>query len=108
MNLGNKLTVFQITVSVTVVTKIYTLEKIQESSVFYLSFLIMHVDGIYFINHKTSDYFPECSGLLNLSMSALKEKKSNGSQLFLGDTHYNRQDYHRKHPASTRCRGEVP
>ena len=27
MNLGNKLTVFPITVSVTVVTKIYTLEK---------------------------------------------------------------------------------
>ena len=35
----------------------------------------MHVDGIYFINHKTSDYFPEGSGLLNLLMSALKEKK---------------------------------
>ena len=40
---------------------------------FYLSFLIMHVGGIYFINHKTKDYFPEGAGLLNLSMSTLKE-----------------------------------
>ena len=59
MNLGNKLTVFQIIASVTVVTKIYTLEKIQESSLLYLSFLIMHVCGIYFIYHKTKDYFRE-------------------------------------------------
>ena len=39
MNLGNKLTVFQ-----TVGTKI---------TLFDLSCLIMHVGGIYFINHKT-------------------------------------------------------
>ena len=42
MNLGNKLTVFQIAVY----------EKIQQGSLFYLNFLIMHVDGMYFINHK--------------------------------------------------------
>ena len=35
----------------------------------------MHVDGIYFINHKTKDYFPEGAGLLNLSMGNLKEIK---------------------------------
>ena len=33
----------------------------------------MHVGGIYFINHKIKDYFPEGAGLLNLSMSTLKE-----------------------------------
>ena len=33
----------------------------------------MLVGGIYFINHKTKDYFPEGAGLLNLSMSTLKE-----------------------------------
>ena len=33
----------------------------------------MHMGGIYFINHKTKDYFPEVTGLLNLSMSTLKE-----------------------------------
>ena len=44
----------------------------QEGSLFYLSFLIiMHVGGIYFINHKTKDFFPEGTGLLNLSMSTL-------------------------------------
>ena len=43
MNLGNKLTVFQIAVY----------EKIQQGSLFYLNFSIMHVDGMYFINHKT-------------------------------------------------------
>ena len=73
MNLGNKLTVFQITVSETTVTKIYSFWKIQEGSPFYLSFLIIHLGGIYFINHKTKDYFPEGAGLLNLSMSTLKE-----------------------------------
>ena len=73
INLGKKLTVFQITVSETVVTKIYTFQKIQEGSLFYLSFLIMHVGGIYFINHKTKDYFPEGAGLLNLSVSTLNE-----------------------------------
>ena len=33
----------------------------------------MHMGGIYFINHKTKDHFPEVAGLLNLSMSTLKE-----------------------------------
>ena len=73
MNLGNRLTVFQITVCETVLAKIYIFKKIQEGLLFYLSFLIMHVGGIYFINHKTKDYFPEGAGLLNLSMSTLKE-----------------------------------
>ena len=53
MNLGNRLTVVQITVCETV---------IQEGSFFYLSFLIMHVGGTYFINHKTKGYFPESAG----------------------------------------------
>ena len=43
-----------------------------EGSLFYLSFLvIMHVGGIYFINHKAKDFFREGTGLLNLSMSTL-------------------------------------
>ena len=29
-------------------------------------------------------------------------------QLFLGNTHYNREDYHRKHPAGTRRPRDVP
>ena len=62
----------------------------------------MHVGGIYFINHKTNEYFPEGAALLNLPVSTLKEKKSHNSQLSSSDTHYNREDYHRKHPASTR------
>ena len=33
----------------------------------------MHVGGIYFINNKTKEYFPEGAGLSNLSMSTLKE-----------------------------------
>ena len=33
----------------------------------------MHVGAIYFVNHKTKDYSPEGAGLLNLSMSNLKE-----------------------------------
>ena len=33
----------------------------------------MQVGGIHFINHKTNEYFPEGAGLLNLSMSTLKE-----------------------------------
>ena len=33
----------------------------------------MHGGGIHFINHKTKDYFPESTGLLNLSVSTLKE-----------------------------------
>ena len=31
------------------------------------------MDGTYFLNNKTKDYFPEGPGLLNLSMSTLKE-----------------------------------
>ena len=31
----------------------------------------MLVGGLYFVNHKTKDYFPEGAGLLNLSMSTL-------------------------------------
>ena len=61
----------------------------------------MHVGGINFINHKTNDYFRESVGLLSLSVSTLKEQKSHDLQLFSGDTHYNRADYHRKHPAGT-------
>ena len=75
INLGYKLTVFKITVSETVVTKIYTLWKIPEGSISYLSFLIMYVGGIYFINHKTNEYVPEGAVLLNLSVSTLNEKK---------------------------------
>ena len=73
MNLGNKLTAFQITVCETVFTKIYTFLKTREDPLFYLSFLKMHVGGIYFINHKTKGYFPEGAGLLDVSMSSLKE-----------------------------------
>ena len=68
----------------------------------------MHVGGIYFINHKTKYYFPEGAGLLNLSVSTLKEQKSHDSQLFSGDTHYNREDYHMSHPTSTRHPVDVP
>ena len=35
----------------------------------------MLVGGIYFINHKTKDYFPEGAGILNLSVSNLNEHK---------------------------------
>ena len=31
----------------------------------------MLVGSIYFMNHKTKDYFPEGTGSLNLSMSTL-------------------------------------
>ena len=34
---------------------------------------MMHVGGIYFINHKTKDYIPEDAGLLDLPMSTFKE-----------------------------------
>ena len=61
----------------------------------------MRVGGIHFINHKKNDYFPEGAGLLNLSMSTLNEWKSHDSHPFSGDTHYNREDYNRKHPADT-------
>ena len=33
----------------------------------------MQMGDIYFINHKTKDYFPEGAGLLNLSVSILNE-----------------------------------
>ena len=33
----------------------------------------MHVGVIYFINNKTKDYFPEGTGLLNLSVRILKK-----------------------------------
>ena len=33
----------------------------------------MLVGGIYFINHKTKDYFTEDARLLNLSVSTLNE-----------------------------------
>ena len=33
----------------------------------------MHGGGIYFINHKTKDYFLEGARLLNLSVSTLNE-----------------------------------
>ena len=48
-------------------------KKYMKIQIFYLSFLIMHVGGINFINHKTKDYFPEGVGLMNLSVSTLKE-----------------------------------
>ena len=52
----------------------------------------MDVAGIYFITHKTKDYFPEGAELLNLSKSTLKEERSHDSQLFSGDIHFNRED----------------
>ena len=68
----------------------------------------MHVGGIYFINHKTKTYFTEGAGLLNLSVSTLKEQKSHDLQLFSGDTHYNRKDCHMNHPTSTQRPVDVP
>ena len=68
----------------------------------------MHVGLVYFINHKTKEYFAEGVGLLNLSMSTLRDYKSHDSQLFSGDTHYNREDYHRKHTGGPRRLGDVP
>ena len=38
-------------------------------------FLDKHFGGIYFINHKTKDYFPECAGLLNLSWVFSRNKR---------------------------------
>ena len=35
----------------------------------------MHVGGMYFINHKSKDYFPEGAGLLNLNNEHFKEMK---------------------------------
>ena len=40
-------------------------------------------------------------------MSALKEENSHDLQLFSGDTYHYRQDYQRKHQASTRCPGDT-
>ena len=68
----------------------------------------MHVGVIYFINHKTKDYFPEGTGLLNLSARILKKWKSHHSQLSSGDAHYNLEDYHRKPPSGTRLPGDMP
>ena len=68
----------------------------------------MLVVGIYFINHKTKDNFPEGAGLLNLPVSTSNEQKSHDSPLVLGDTHYNQEDYHRKHQAGIRQPREVP
>ena len=42
----------------------------------------MYLGGIYFMNHKTKDYFPEGAGLLNLSMSTLKELFATIFQLY--------------------------
>ena len=63
---------------------------------------------MYFINHKTKDYFTEGAGLLDLSVSTLKELKSHDSKLLSGDTHYSREDYHRKHPTGTQRPEDVP
>ena len=46
MNLWNKLTVFQKTLCETIVTKVFTFQKIQDGSLSYLSFLIMHLGSI--------------------------------------------------------------
>ena len=53
--------------------KFTILKNYNKDQFFYLSFLILLVGGIYFINHKTKDYFPEGAGLLNLSVSTLNE-----------------------------------
>ena len=63
---------------------------------------------MYFINHKTKDYFTEDAGLLDLSVSTLKELKSHDSKLLSGDTLYSREDYHRKHPTGTQLPEDVP
>ena len=57
MNFGNKLTVFQITVCETVVTKIYFLKNTKRFT-FLFEFLDNARGCIPFINHKTKDYFP--------------------------------------------------
>ena len=51
----------------------FTFFKRYKKFTFLSEFLDMHVSGIYFINHKTKDCFPEGIGLLKLSMSTLKE-----------------------------------
>ena len=56
----------------------------------------MRVGGIYFINHKTNDYFPEGAGLLNLSMSTWNNRAMIRNSFRVIIAHYNRQDYHRK------------
>ena len=69
-NLGNKLTLFQIIVKLSLL-KFTFFKKYKKDH--FLSFLIMYVGGIYFINHKTKDYFPKSAGLLNLSVSTSHE-----------------------------------
>ena len=56
----------------------------------------------------TKDYFPEGTGLSNLSRSTIKEQKTHDSQLFLGDTHYNREGCHKNHSARTQRSRDVP
>ena len=41
-------------------------------------------------------------------MTTLNELKSHDSQLLLGETHYNREDYHRKHQSGTRRPKNIP
>ena len=48
-------------------------KEYKKDQFFILSFLILHVGGIYFINHRTKDSFPEGAGLLNLSVRTLNE-----------------------------------
>ena len=48
-------------------------KEYKKDQFFILTFLIMHVGGIYFINHRTKDSFPGDAGLLNLSVSTLNE-----------------------------------
>ena len=67
MNLGNKLTVFQIIVCETVVTKIYFLKNTGR-----FTFLFEFLDNTSRW-YKTKDYFPESAGSLNLSLSTLKD-----------------------------------
>ena len=64
--------------------------------------------GIYFINHKTKDYFPEGARLLNLLMNTLKEEKNHDSQLFLGDRHFSQENCDRKHATGRQHRANVP
>ena len=68
MNLGNKLTVFQVTVCETAVTKSTLFKKNAGRFTFLFEFLD-NASGQY----KTKDYFPEGAGSLNLSLSTLKD-----------------------------------
>ena len=63
----------------------FTLFK-KYKKVYFLSELLDNACGcMYFINHKTKDYFTEDAGLLDLSVSTLKELKSHDSKLLSGD-----------------------